>query len=98
MCLPGTVGISSGELRAPPFRHASRSRRPAPRGETAPTPGSAYGRATPNLRPTPASSIQIDARFHPGCRRADEGEHGIQGAVSVRDEGTGAEDVHGTEA
>jgi hypothetical protein len=27
-----------------------------------PTPGPAYGRATPNLRPTPASSILIDAQ------------------------------------
>ena len=72
MCLPGTVGISSGELRAPPSRHASRSRRPAPPRGTVPTPGPAYGRATPNLRPTPASSIQIDAHIHPVCRRAGQ--------------------------
>ena len=37
---------------------------------TVPTPGPAYGRVTPNLRPTSASSIQIDARIHPVCRRA----------------------------
>ena len=54
----------------PPSRHASRSRRPVPPKETVPTPGSAYGRATPNLRPTPASSILIDARIHPVLRRA----------------------------
>ena len=72
MCLPGTTGISSGELRAPPFRHLVTSCRPVPPPGTAPTPGSAYGRAAPNLRPTPASSIQIDALFHPVCRRANE--------------------------
>ena len=33
-----------------------------PQGETVPTPGPAYGRATPNLRPTSASSILIDAQ------------------------------------
>src|SRR5271165_5663537 len=31
-----------------------------------------YGRATPSLRPTRASSIQIDAQNHPDCRRGGE--------------------------
>src|ERR1700750_2275987 len=62
MCVPDTAGISSGELRAPPSRHASRSRRRIPLPGPASTRGSAYGWATPNLRPTPASSsIPIDA-------------------------------------
>ncbi len=54
--------VSSGQLRTSPFRHPSRSRRRIPQPGTASTRGPAYGRATPNLRPTPASSIQIDAQ------------------------------------
>lgn len=33
--------------------------------------GQAYGRATPNLRLAPTSTIQIDAQNHPDCRRAE---------------------------
>src|SRR3954447_10793067 len=72
MWVPGTVGISSGELRAPPFRHVVTESQAGPPQGTALTPGSAYSRATPALRPTPASFIQIVARNHPDCRRADE--------------------------
>jgi hypothetical protein len=42
-----------------------------PVGEGRP-PGSAYGRATPDLRPTPATLILIDAGNHPDCRCAIE--------------------------
>ena len=44
----GHRGISSGELRAPPFRHASRSCRPAPRRG----PRRRRGQPTVGLRPT----------------------------------------------
>src|SRR5438045_1873750 len=71
MWVPGTVGISSGELRAPPFRHVVTESQAGPPQGTALTPGSAYSRATLALRPTPASFIQIVARNHPDCRRAD---------------------------
>jgi hypothetical protein len=54
--------VSSGQLRTSPFRQPSRSRRRIPCSGTALTRGPAYGRATPNLRPTPPSSIQIDAQ------------------------------------
>src|SRR2546425_10238053 len=70
MWVPGTVGISSGQLRAPPSRHVVTESQAAPPQWTAPTPGSAYGRAPPALRPTPASSVQIVARNHSDCRRA----------------------------
>ncbi len=63
-----------GPVESPPSRHASRSRRRPHRG-TAQTPGPAYGRASPALRPTQASFVQIDARSiliaaaHPPPRR-----------------------------
>jgi hypothetical protein len=41
------------------------------------TLGPAYGRATPALRPAPASSIQIVARRHPDCRRAGTHDVGL---------------------
>ena len=66
MCLPDTGALSWG-VESPDIRLASRSRRSGPPQEAAPTPGSAYGRATPDLRPNPASSILIVGA--PGDRR-----------------------------
>jgi hypothetical protein len=69
--VPGTSGISSGQLRAPPFRHGvTESQARSPHAGTASTPGATYSRAAPDLRSHPTSSILIDARNHPDCRCA----------------------------
>ena len=61
MCLPGTGGLfwAVENLAIPALVTESQAE---PLRDTASTRWPAYGRATPNLRPATASSIQIDAQ------------------------------------
>jgi len=64
MCLPGT-GNLFWRVENPGIRQCVTESQADPLLGIVPTPGSAYGQATPDLRPNPASSILIAAE-HPG--------------------------------